>query len=457
MHPLIGWKQLGELVLELTSDMRLQGKFALFNAVSKTVFVIFFLLLMPFVLEKINIINTDNDLIEKREKILDLIEEYGIQQFTAGQESSFGSYNILKEEYISLEKVDLNENWNFIEVTNRLVEEELIDYRVLNYTFYVNGQMYLLEIGKSLNIIRQTERNIRWFALGLLLLFVAITMMLDISYIKFLLKPLDQIVLKKLKNVNDPGIFNFEVIHTSTDDFRIMDVTINEMMERIQTLFRKEREFTSNVSHELLTPISILQSKLENLINDSAVSEKAMVKISESLRTLSRLKSIVNSLLLIARIENEQYLKNDQVSVSELVKEAVSELKDLFEASEIEIHNRIRQELIVTEGNRALMFTMIINLLNNALKYTNKGGAVTILAERVKNKCILEIHNTGEGIDEKYLEEIFARFKKFSSDKADSHGLGLAIAKTIADFHQISLSARSKKNEGTTFELVFRA
>jgi signal transduction histidine kinase len=452
---LIGWKLSGGLDTELTADMRLQGKFALFNAISKIAFVALFLLLMPFVLERINIINTDNDLISKREIILNIIEENGIEPFTGTQDNSFGSYNVLKEEYISLEKFELDEFWNFIEVTSRLIEDEEIDYRVLNYSFYVDGEMYLLEIGKSLSSIRQTEKNIRWIALVLLLLFVAVTLLVDVSYIRFLLKPLDQIVHKKLKDVNDPELFIAETIKTTTEDFRMLDQTINQMMERIQVLFRKEREFTSNVSHELLTPVSVLQSKLENLLNESSMSQDAMIKISESLRTLGRLKNIVNSLLLIARIENEQYLKNETVNINELVKEVILELKDQFEAAEIQLHTDLEAGFTISGGNRALLFTMFLNILGNALKYSSKKGSVSVTSYNEGANYKLEIHNTGEGIAPENLGEIFSRFRKFSSESIQGFGLGLPISKTIAEFHGISMSARSEKNKGTTFCLIF--
>jgi signal transduction histidine kinase len=455
MPPSIGWKLSGGLDTELTYDMRLQGKFALFNAISKIAFVALFLLLMPFVLERINILNTDNDLINKREVILDIIEENGTEPFTGTQENSFGSYNVLKEEYISLEKVDLDEFWNFIEVTSRLIEDEEIEYRVLNYSFYVDGEMYLLEIGKSLSSIRQTEKNIRWIALVLLLLFVAVTLLVDVSYIRVLLEPLDQIVQKKLKDVNDPELFVAETTKTSTEDFRILDHTINQMMERIQILFRKEREFTSNVSHELLTPVSILQSKLENLLNESSLSHEAMIKISESLKTLGRLKNIVNSLLLIARIESEQYLKNETVKINELVKEVISELKDQFDAAEVILHTNFKSDFNFSGGNRALLFTMFLNILGNALKYSNKNGIVSVLSYNEGNNYKLEIHNTGEGIAPENLNKIFSRFQKFSSENIQGFGLGLPIAKTIADFHSISLIVNSEINRGTTFSLVF--
>jgi signal transduction histidine kinase len=435
--------------------MKLQAKLALFSATSKILFVAVFLLSMPFVLERINLINTDNDLIEKREKFISMLEDVGVDGIREEQQRSFGSYNILKEEYISFETTGVDEYWNFIEVTERMIEGEVIAYRVLNYTFYVDDQMYLLEIGKSLSSIRQTERNIQWLALLMLLFFVAVTMILDLGYVKFLLDPFQRIVDKKLKQSVDPERFNFELTETSTEDFRLLDLTINEMMYRIQSVFRKEREITSNVSHELLTPVSVLQGKLENLLNDPETKGENLKKISEALKTVGRLKSIVNSLLLIARIENEEYLKQEKVDLLEVTREVAEELLEQFESAGIVLELSLFHEQTIQRGNKSLIFTMLLNIIGNALKHTPKGQKVIISTRRDQNKLILSIHNSGVFIREQEIREIFERFKSFTSEKKEGHGLGLAIAKSIADFHGIGLLAKSSIEEGTAFELLF--
>jgi hypothetical protein len=158
--------------------MKLGTKLTLFNLLSKTVFAALFILLLPFIIERINILQTDNELIRKREEVLSLIAEIGIEPFiTPESENEFGSYNILKEEFISLEKADSSEVWNFIEVTQRKIENETIDYRVLNYSFQIDGVTYLLEIGKSLASIGNTQKNIRKVILVFLLVFITVTLM----------------------------------------------------------------------------------------------------------------------------------------------------------------------------------------------------------------------------------------------------------------------------------------
>ena len=131
--------------------MKLQTKLALFNLLSKLVFSALFIGFLPLIIERINTRQTDNELIKKREEVISLISEFGIEPFIVSDSASgFGSYNILKEEYISLERAPSDEEWNFIEVSKRLIDDETIDYRVLHYSLKIDGESYLLEIGMSL-------------------------------------------------------------------------------------------------------------------------------------------------------------------------------------------------------------------------------------------------------------------------------------------------------------------
>ena len=127
--------------------MKLKLKLSVFNLLTKLAFIGLFLILMPFIIERINLTQVDNDLIQKREQVISQIGEIGIEPFiTSDSSDAFGSYNILKEEFISLERINSEEDWNFIEVTTRLIEGEEIDYRVLNYTFLVDILPLPLEV-----------------------------------------------------------------------------------------------------------------------------------------------------------------------------------------------------------------------------------------------------------------------------------------------------------------------
>ena len=433
--------------------MKLQAKLVLFNSLSKVFIILVFVTIMPLLINHVAMVKTDEQLKEKKAQVLEIIEAAGISTFIEeGSENGYGSYNLLKEEFISLELLE-SEDWpTGIENSERMVEEEVVNYRVLSHPFSLEGNEYLLEVGRSLSTIDQIKATLREFTLYSLISIILLTVFTDVAYTKYLLIPLSHII-NKLRNTKDPSSFRFEKIITSTTDFKYLDKSIHEMMERIEAVFLKEREFISNVSHELLTPVSILQSKLENMLVSEDVSEENTLKLVEAQKTLARLKNIVKALLLISKIENEQYLKSDTVSVAELVNEVKEEIEDRLQARGIEMVTDIDQDYLIKSCNKILLYTLVFNLVSNAIKYNREGGTITIKGFQSTSRYVLEIHDTGIGMEEDSIPYIFNRFKRLQKSDHESFGLGLPIVKTIADFHQIVIKVLSVPNTGSSFHL----
>ena len=435
--------------------IKLKIKLALFNLLSKLAFTALFLVFIPLIIERINLRQVDNDLIQKREQVIDLIARIGIEPFiTSDSTEAFGSYNILKEEFISLERFNLEEDWNYIAVSRRLIEDEEITYRVLNYSFMVDGQMYLLEIGKSLASILNAKQNITKIILFFLAFIIVITLLTDLQYTRYLLRPLDKIT-NKLRGISNPSLFDKTPVRTNTSDFYSLDHALRELMGHIDELFKKEKEITVNISHELLTPISVLRSKLENLLLRKNIEPDISFKIEESLKTLHRLQNLVNSLLLIARIESHQYLREETFSINEVLKEIVSEISPAAEDKGVILKEEVIQDFQFKEANRPLIFSMLYNVVNNAVKNTSSGGEVIVKSSLPQDRFIVTISDNGKGMTETQVSTLFSRFKIRTEANEEGTGIGLAIAKTIADFHQIDVTVNSELEKGTTFSFIF--
>jgi signal transduction histidine kinase len=435
--------------------IRLKSKLALFNLLSKLVFTALFLILLPSIIERVNLRQVDNDLIQKREKTIGLIEKIGIEPFIISDTiDAFGSYNILKEEFISLERTNIEEELNQIEVSNRIIEDEEITYRVLNYTLIVDGQKYLLEIGKSLASIQNAKKNIYKIILVFLVFIILVTIVTDLQYTRIILNPLKKII-SKLKEISSPSKFDMTPVKTNTSDFASLDNALRDLMIQIDESFQKEKEITVNISHELMTPISVLRSKLENILLRSDLDPETANKIEESLKTLHRLQSLVNSLLLIARIESHQYLLEDTFSVQTLLGEIIDELMPVAEDKEVILKNDFVLDYQFEKANRSLVFSMFYNVLNNAVKNTDPGGKVSVSSFTKHGRFSVTIADTGKGMTEEQMSALFSRFKSRRDNDENGTGIGLAIAKSIADFHKIEVSVTSEIEKGTTFSFTF--
>lgn len=435
-------------------QLNLNHKLALFNALSKAIIVSLLVFIVPWIVSNITIRDTDDLLIHKLDHVIELVDSLGIEAYIDmdAELKAFGSYNILKEEFISIEQLDHTEQIDVIQYSQRIIEDELVDYRVLSYSIQENGNNYLIEIGKSISTIIRFEDNLKRLAFLFLIIVITLTFLFDLSFIQFLLNPFNKIV-DKLKTTKHPSSFNYTPIKSTTKDFIYLDETIHSLMHKIEAAFNDEREYISNVSHELLTPVSIIQSKLDNILNNSNLNEEDMLKIYESKKTLRRLTNLVRTLLMMSRIENEEYILTEKVDISAVIKNVTEELEDKLIAKNLELKLQLKIKDFLYEGNENLLFTLFYNFINNAIRYTEQ-GYIKITSYQKEKHHIVEITDTGKGIKPDKISTIFSRFSN-SMETKDSYGLGLALSKKICDYHKIKVDVNSEIGKGTSFKLSF--
>lgn len=433
--------------------MKLLTKLTLFVTLSKLAIVTLFVWLLPLLVEKIAFQYTNYYLDQQKKKVLKVINQNGIDYYLQG-DSSYGSYTMLKEEYISLEPASTILP-DTIQTSQRLVEGDTLTYRVLNHEFSYQGKPYMLEVGKTTATINQYNRPLQKVALYVLIGLIAITIITDLIYTRLLLRPLNVIIRGKLVNSKFPFKEHLQPIKTSTSDFRYLDESLIQLMNKIREDFEREREFTSNASHELMTPITILQNKMENLLMDD-LSDEAQDRIIGMMKTLNRLKRIVSSLLLISRIENDQFAKSGIVDIGMLVREVSEELRDRTEAKSINLQLHLPASVPIPNSNYDLLFQLVYNIVNNAIRYNREGGEIRISGEESGGQFSIHIADTGQGMAEAVIPTLFHRFKRSGESKEEGYGLGLTIVKAIADYHGIGLEVRSEEGKGTEFIVRFR-
>jgi two-component system sensor histidine kinase ArlS len=438
--------------------LRLRTKLTLFNAISKLVIVILFVLLVPVLIRNISSNYVDSKLTKQKNKLLQIVKTRGIETYIENDES-YGSYLPLKEEYISLEEVDPNYFSDTIKRGKRMFSEgDTLEYRILSHTFKVKNKNYLLEIGKSVDTLDETSNPLQNIAFQVLLGMILLTILADQFYSNYVLKPLRLIIKTKLVGQKFPNFNSYRKVRTTTTDFEYLDISIHKMVETIADKFHKEREFISNASHELMTPISILQSKIENMFEEEDINDDLKVRLLEMQKILNRLKSITKTLLLISQIENEQFLKEDKVTVTELLQDVYDEISIRLQDKNISYDISVPGNWNLVNINKFLLFNLFFNLINNAIKYNREGGYIKITGTAGHDNFIISITDNGIGIDAEAIPFIFNRFKKFrQSLQQDSFGLGLPIVKSIAGFHDIEIEVVSEKDAGSTFKLIFPA
>ncbi|RAK70093.1 sensor histidine kinase [Hymenobacter edaphi] len=436
--------------------MRLRQKLVLLTTLSKGLMAGVLLLALPWAIEVFALRHTEARLRSELVKVRRRIERVGVTSFLRGQENDQRlHYDLLEDEFIELRRGRPGHRQpDTIATLPRRQQGALVDFRVLRASFEHDGRPYTLEIGKSMESVEDVYGLLRSFAAYALVFAVLSTLLIELGVITYLLRPVDQIV-QRLRAVQGPTPPPLPPLQTSTWDFRYLDDTIQQMLQKIRRVFEQEREFIANASHELLTPISILQNRFENMLQAENLPEEAETQLVTSQKTLQRLTATLRTLLLISRIENAQFARPDRVDLRALLGEVVEELDYRLLDQHIRLHQQLEGAPTLAPANRTLLFTLFYNLLSNAIKYNRPAdGRISLTgAPQPDGTYVLVIHNTAvRPIPAAQLPQLFERFRRFDDGRVEGFGLGLAVVRSVAQFHLIGIAAASDEH-GTAFTL----
>lgn len=437
--------------------MKLKHRLSLFNIVTKLFLIIILWFALPYIVKKVIYNNADTELLEKKEKFVHNIDHEEIKDFLLNNDSTkiYNNFTILHKEFIQLAISNNQQTLSKDHFYNdqRKIENQASDYRILQHQFNYKRTKYQLEIGTNIKAIDDIIVLLHYVIIIIFLIVTAITFMIDLFYVTYLLKPFYKIISTKIALINEPEKFNHIQIRSKITEFKELDDALHNMMNRITDAFEKEKQFIGNVSHELLTPISILKNRFENLIQNKSLDDIAIDKISDSLNTLDTMKKVINNLLLISRIDNKQFAINENINIDFVVTELMENFKDWIKERKLNVTKNNKYNYTF-EGNKTLIQIMIANLITNAIKYNKADGKINITDTWNKKQYTLLIEDTGIGMNPKQINQIFDRFTRINFDQ-EGHGIGLAIVESIARLHHIDIQVASEANVGTCFKVIF--
>jgi signal transduction histidine kinase len=238
--------------------------------------------------------------------------------------------------------------------------------------------------------------------------------------------------IRKISNydVKDKSLMEFSA--TNITEFQKLNAVLNQMSIKIRQDFFNLKEFTENASHEIQTPLAIAKSKLEILIQSENLSKSQLDLIQSVDESITRLSKLNTGLLLISKIDNNQYSEFQTISVGALIEHSVENLEDFINRKDLKVTLDLkdRPELRLSP---VLAEILINNLINNAIKHNYTGGFIKVEL----TSSMLTVSNSGEHLNED-PEKLFNRFKK-SNKNSDSLGLGLAIVRKICNYHGMNI------------------
>ncbi|MFL5787770.1 MAG: sensor histidine kinase, partial [Flavisolibacter sp.] len=220
---------------------------------------------------------------------------------------------------------------------------------------------------------------------------------------------------------------------TGISEFDQLNRVTSELISKVTKAYYQQKQFVENASHEMQTPLAIIRSKMELLINKPNLTEKEAVLLNDITEANERLSQMNRTLLLLAKIENNQFPELDEINITLMLQNLLNNFKDHYEHSIPEIKEHIKKDIII-RANRSLIEILVSNLLKNAIEHNITGGFIQINLDN----SILSIENSGMPI-EGHPEVLFDRFKK-GSYQTKTTGLGLALVKQICQLYHYSLN-----------------
>jgi two-component system OmpR family sensor kinase len=317
-----------------------------------------------------------------------------------------------------------------------------------------DGELFYVVVGQSLRDVERAQRQL------MLLLGIANPAALLLAGLGGLwlankaLSPVDK--LTRAAERIGRGNLNERVEEPrSGDEIGRLAATFNEMIGRLEQAFERERRFTADASHELKTPLAVLRGDIEVALRRQRTPAEYQRVLKSSLEEIARLTKLTEDLLTLARSDaGQSALDLEPVRLDMLAAGSRAYVSSLAESAGVELTYEVPVSPVVVVGDGKRLQQLLVNLLDNAIKYTPPGGSVRLSLSVDDSSALIEVSDTGRGIPDWALPHIFERFYRQTDardSRVDGFGLGLAISKWIVDAHGGTITVESREGHGSRF------
>lgn len=359
-----------------------------------------------------------------------LVEEQEIEYFIAENNA------LPPESHFKDQKIDFSEAQT--PVQRRFITATMFDsadsvneiVRQLTFPVRVSQHVYTATVTKSMAETQDLLVMILYITAPVILLLFSMLFFINRLSFQQLWSPFyTTLAAMKKFNLSQPGQMRLE--QSRINEFNNLNDALQQMMQKIRRDYESVKSFADNASHEMQTPLAVINSKLDLLIQDPSLNSKNMQQLQSIYDAVNKLTTLHQSLLLLTKIENNQFPGTSTVSMSELVKENLSQLEELLQAGELKVKTHL--EKCKVEMNSTLADILVNNLLSNTIRHSNASGTIQI--ETLPGEFHISNTAANGALDE---ATIFDRFKK--NNASDGVGLGLAIVKQICETYKFKLS-----------------
>lgn len=326
-------------------------------------------------------------------------------------------------------------------------ENEFVNYRVLKHTIKKYNQYYLIVVLKS-TLDKEDLKESLFLVFALIICFLTSAFFI-VNWVlsKALWRPFYKTLFKlnsyDVKKHNNESFENAKIF-----EFNQLNSALNVMTNKLKIDFLKQKEFTENASHEMQTPLAIIKTSISTLMQSERLNSVEINELAVIESVVKKLSSLNKTLLLLTKIENQQFSKNELVNINEVVLNSLQQYADFIKIKNIRVTLNLNSKLLISM-NPMLADILISNLIKNAIRHNFEGGEIFISTNENK----ISVLNSGEVLSIN-PDDMFIRFKK-NDGSIDSLGLGLSIVKTILELYNYKI-AYTSVNSLHSFSIDFQ-
>ena len=375
-----------------------------------------------------------------------ITDSSGISIYDSTDNTQVGKYMMLPEIIQALGGYDVF-SWNYHDgaMQSRAATP------IMSYDTMI-GCVYMMEYDTEQGaLIKSLQNNTFYISLILEILVTIFAVFFSNSFTRRLRK-----IMVSMRIIRE-GDYSHKVKMGGNDELTVLGDEFNDLLERLQISEQKRRNFVSDASHELKTPLASIKLLSDSILQNDMDSETVKEFVGDIGNEADRLNRMTQKLLSLTRIESQEDSDCEIVNIAPTVDRVVRMLTGIAGENQISIHTNIQQDcpILIIEDD---LYQIIFNLVENGIKYNVPGGRLTVTVDRVDENAIVSVKDTGVGIPPESVAHVFERFyrvDKARSRKSGGSGLGLSIVRNMIERNGGSITVESQVGEGSTFTLSF--
>jgi len=365
----------------------------------------------------------------------------------ASSKNTRGPTEISRQNFISV----LQGNSRFDTVDSVTQDGKMVLRIFTTAVFESEKVAYIVQVASPLTSIHIALTNLKVALFILFPITVFVTGIMGAFLAKVTLRPVDDMI----KTIHQITAENMELrigVPATKDEIQKLAETFNNMLSRLDQAFTAQRQLFADLSHELKTPLTILKGEFEVILKKIRSHQEYQSVLNSALEEINKIIKLAEGLLLLAKFDSKEVTLDKKVlDLNALLQGVLNNIKGVSELKEIKT-SLVADAKVSVEGDANQLKTLFLNILDNAVKYTPPKGGIEVILKKDKSIARIEIKDTGPGIPEEEIGHIFDRFYRVDKSRNSiGFGLGLSIAKSIAEAHNGAIEIQSQPSQGTTF------